>query len=158
MASQIRPTPRINIVAVRGRCITSGKVQRSREGTFVAGEDLVLLSICGRLASEPTTFFINNYNTAGRELKVAKEKVVRFTEEDVEHVYGLYLGGSKVSLYIEDNDIDDLQIWASDLKLPCSSKGNMKISLMESRLAAEEDDEKWFMIFVMLLIGSLFKP
>ncbi|CAN0873331.1 hypothetical protein LINGRAHAP2_LOCUS10346 [Linum grandiflorum] len=29
---------------------------------------------------------------------------------------------------------------------------------MESRLAAEEDDEKWFMLFVMLLIANLFKP
>ncbi|CAN0904703.1 hypothetical protein LINGRAHAP2_LOCUS23248 [Linum grandiflorum] len=103
-------------------------------------------------------FFIKNYNTAAREPKVAEGKVVRFTEEDVECVYGLYRGGSKVSLYIEDIDIDDLQIWASDLKLPCSSKGNLKISLMESRLAAEEDDEKWFMLFVMLLIGTLFKP
>ncbi|CAN0907974.1 hypothetical protein LINGRAHAP2_LOCUS25078 [Linum grandiflorum] len=53
-------------------------------------------------------FFIKNYNTAGRELKVAEGKVVRFTEEDVERVYGLYRGGSKVSLYIEDNDIDYL--------------------------------------------------
>ncbi|CAN0873645.1 hypothetical protein LINGRAHAP2_LOCUS10432 [Linum grandiflorum] len=70
-------------------------------------------------------FFIKNYNTAGRELKVADGKVVRFTEEDVERVYGLCRGGSKVSLAIEDNDIHDLKIWASDLKLPCSSKGNM---------------------------------
>ncbi|CAN0861482.1 hypothetical protein LINGRAHAP2_LOCUS8219, partial [Linum grandiflorum] len=102
--------------------------------------------------------FIKNYNTTERELKVAEGKVVRFTEDDVERVYGLYQGGSKVSLYIKDNDIDDLQIWASDLKLPCSSKGNLKIPFMESRLVIEEDAEKWFMLFVMLLIANLFKP
>ncbi|CAN0906559.1 hypothetical protein LINGRAHAP2_LOCUS24334, partial [Linum grandiflorum] len=111
-----------------------------------------------RFRTDDIQFFIKNYNTVGCELKVAEGKVVRFTEEDVERVYRLYRGGSKVSLYIEDNDIDDLQIWASDLKLPCSSKGNLKIPLMESRLAAKEDDEKWFMLLVMLLIRSLFKP
>ncbi|CAN0925621.1 hypothetical protein LINGRAHAP2_LOCUS34864 [Linum grandiflorum] len=53
-------------------------------------------------------FFIKNYNAAARELKVAEGRVVRFTEEDVERVYGLYRGREKVSLYIKDIDIDDL--------------------------------------------------
>ncbi|CAN0887421.1 hypothetical protein LINGRAHAP2_LOCUS15611 [Linum grandiflorum] len=43
-------------------------------------------------------FFIKNYNTAAREMKVAEGKVVRFTEEDVERVYGLYRGREKIMM------------------------------------------------------------
>ncbi|CAN0901037.1 hypothetical protein LINGRAHAP2_LOCUS21181 [Linum grandiflorum] len=46
--------------------------------------------------TEDIQFFIKNYNTAIRELKVAEGRVVHFTEEDVERVYGLYRGGEKI--------------------------------------------------------------
>ncbi|CAN0843737.1 hypothetical protein LINGRAHAP2_LOCUS4017 [Linum grandiflorum] len=120
MASLIHPTLKISGDVVRDKSKPYGKVLPSREGTFVAREGLVLLSIYGRLSSETDIiqFFIKNHNAAERRIAVVEGKELRFTKEDVESVYGLYRGGSKVTWFVEENDIDDLQIWASDLKFP----------------------------------------
>ncbi|CAN0906450.1 hypothetical protein LINGRAHAP2_LOCUS24262, partial [Linum grandiflorum] len=88
--------------------------------------------------------FIKNYNAEEPELTITEGKVLRFTEEDVERICGLYRDAARVTDFIENNEIDDLQIWASDLKLPCISKGNLNLSMMETWLATKEDDDSCY--------------
>ncbi|CAN0893269.1 hypothetical protein LINGRAHAP2_LOCUS18057 [Linum grandiflorum] len=56
------------------------------------------LGLDGVGLTEDIQFFIKNYNTATREMKVAEGRVVHFTEEDVERVYGLYRGREKIMM------------------------------------------------------------
>ncbi|CAN1291227.1 hypothetical protein LINPERPRIM_LOCUS21053, partial [Linum perenne] len=103
------------------------------------------------------TWLINHFDFTNLILNVRPDAQISLTEDHIRRIYELPRGHASVFDQL-NYTTEEQRVWTRHLGIQRGKATSCQLGDLEHQLSVETDDEKWFSLFYLVLLGNMFHP